>query len=80
MKTSWVKGLEEDQKSEMESAFGASALIRERLKVILADKAVTAESSSLSKDGYDVSNWAYKQADAVGYKRCIKEIISLLEK
>lgn len=28
---------------------------------------------------YDVANWAYKQADSIGYQRALEEAISLLK-
>ncbi len=80
MKTVWTKGLEKDEAAEMRSLFTQSARVRVRLSQILSDKMDAADNASLSKDGYETANWAYKQADTVGYRRAIKEILSIIEK
>lgn len=78
MKTVWTSGLNPEQKKEMTSAFNSAGLFRERLTDILEDKINTNRNGSVSKTSYDNPNWAYLQADAVGYERAMKEIISLL--
>lgn len=78
MKTVWTSGLTLEQKKEMTSAFTSAGLLRERLSGILEDKIETNRNGVVSKTSYDNPNWAYLQADAVGYERAIKEIISLL--
>lgn len=78
MKTVWVSGLKPEQKQEMTSAFNSAGLLRERLKDVLEGKIDTNRNGSVSKTSYDNPNWAYLQADAVGYERAMKEIISLL--
>ena len=78
MKTVWTSGLTPEQKKEMTSAFTSAGFLRERLSGILEDKIETNRTASISKTSYDNPNWAYLQADAVGYERAMKEIISLL--
>ena len=78
MKTTWVKGLEEDQHEKIRGAFKSSSEIRNRLTEICNEKISTAMSTH--KTQYDGANWAYEQADAIGYRRALEEIISLLEK
>lgn len=78
MKSTWTKGLEGDQHERIRGAFKASADIRERLTTICNEKIATAMSTH--KGQYDGASWAYEQADAIGYRRALEEIISLLEK
>ena len=77
MKTVWVKGLEPDQQERIKSAFKASTDIRLRLTEICNGKLSTAMSTN--KNQYDGASWPYEQADAIGYRRALEEIISLLE-
>lgn len=78
MKLSWTAGLDKGQAEDMRGYFLSSHLLRKRLNKLLEDKIEVAEQNSLSKDNYEISNWAYLQADLVGYKRAINEIISLI--
>ena len=80
MKTAWTKGLASDEVKEITLSYGGSAVLRIRLAQLLGEKIGTADKKSYSEDGYDCPNWAYKQADLAGYKRAMKEIISLLGK
>lgn len=79
MKTTWLKGLSDDQKMEMRKDFLSSLRLRQRLVEICNDKIDTSNSSMRSKDAYGIPNWAYLQADAIGYERALNEIISLIE-
>ena len=79
MKTVWMKGISDKQvKDDVRASFKASQLIRARLADILEGKSKEAERASMDADGYECANWAYKMADAQGYKRALNEIISLL--
>lgn len=78
MKITWTKGLSPEKKEEIKRDFLASALLRERLKEILQEKSEVTRKGSISKDAYSNANWAYLQADAVGYQRALDEIISIL--
>ena len=79
MKTSWTKGLDVDEKKEVSLSYNASGTLRLRLEGLLEEKLVANEKESYAKEGYECPNWAYKQADLSGYKRAMKEIISLLK-
>lgn len=78
MKLCWYKGLDEQEKGDITSSYLSSGLVRKRLKEILADKINTASNSSLNPDWYDKPNWSEKHADNVGYRRALRDIISLL--
>lgn len=79
MKTAWTKGLTVEQQEEIIANFKASAVIRDRLTVLLEEKASSSKTQSRSKDEYANPNWAYLQADARGYERALFEAMSLLE-
>lgn len=79
MKTVWIKGLDEVKKKEVEREFKESALFRKLLTEILNEKLKTKHNESRSKEGYASPNWAYFQADAIGYERAITEILSIIE-
>ena len=79
MKTVWKKGLEKDAAEEIELAFNSGGVLRQRLREILLERIEVADRRSVSEEGYDCPNWAYKQADTSGYKRALFEIISLIE-
>ena len=78
MKISWTKGLNKDQKSEIERDFKASLLLRKRLALVCQSKIDESNSSSRSKSAYESPNWAYVQADARGYERALEDVISLI--
>lgn len=78
MKTSIIKGLSEQQAEEMRQCFWHSAVLREQLKKVLSEKIDASNRIVRSKDAYNVPNWAYLQADAVGYERAMSEVMSLL--
>lgn len=78
MKTIWTAGLNPVQSDELRRDFGASAVIRERLEVLLMDKIETRRRITRGPEQYDNPSWAYLQADAVGYERALIEIVSLI--
>lgn len=78
MKTSWTKGMNVREREEIISSFSASSLLRDRLKQLCSEKIEVCRKDATSSDGYANPNWAFKQADAIGYERALKEIISLI--
>lgn len=79
MKTAWIKGINDKQvEQDIRSTFKASLVVRKRLAEMLDGKVAAVDRASMDADGYDCANWAYKQADAQGYKRALFEIISLI--
>lgn len=78
MKTLWTKGLIKEDELELRGEYINAHLVRKRLTKLIEDKISTASKSSMSKEGYDCPNWAYKQADKVGYNRALAEVISLI--
>lgn len=78
MKTSITAGLSKERQEEVRGAFTASSAFRERLTEILDKKINTTKTSKTSLESYESPSWAYLQADANGYERAIREVISLL--
>ncbi len=78
MKSSWTQGLEPDIEKEIRGDFKSSLLIRRRLAVLLEEKIRSNRKAAVNKEGYEVANWAYKQADGIGFERALQEVISLI--
>ncbi len=79
MKQSWLVGLEPDLIKEIRGDFKSSRLIRHRLITLLEEKIETTRKNMVNKEGYEVANWAYKQADGIGFERALREVISLIK-
>lgn len=79
MKTIWKNGLTAEQKKEVEAIFQGSHALRERLTTILDGKVSSSVTESTSKSSYEDPNWALRQADSVGYRRALQEILSILK-
>lgn len=77
MKTSWTKGMNEQEKGEIKSLFLSNSRLRERAILLMQEKIEVSNKKNTSEGAYDNPNWALKQADAVGYERALQEIISL---
>ena len=78
MKTILLKGMTEQHADEMRQMFAASAHVRNRVIEVLREKIATNNKNTRSKESYGIANWAFLQADAVGYERALTECISLL--
>lgn len=79
MKRSWTAGLTDaSKKAEITAQFEGSSLMRQRLKELIQKKQETARVASLSKEDYKDANWAFKQADSIGYQRAMEEIMDIL--
>jgi len=79
MKQSWVNGLTEQEELDLRGNFVASKLTRSRLEDLLKQKITSSSTSTRSKKSYNSPNWAYEQADFIGYERALHEIINLLK-
>lgn len=76
---SWTRGLEAQLVIDITQNFKESGVMRRRLKQMLIDKIEETRSANLTKDKYDCPNWAYLQADAVGYERALRYLINVIE-
>ncbi len=78
MKQSWTKGLDDTRAKDVRGDYLSSLTTRKRLTELLEEKINVAEVASFDKEGYEVANWAYKQADLIGYKRALRDVINLI--
>jgi hypothetical protein len=78
MKASWTSGLDEALVKEVRGDFKSSLIVRKRLAEMLEEDIRGADKTAMNKDGYDVSNWALKQADLIGFKRGLQHVINLI--
>ena len=78
MKVSWTKGLTKEKREEVEEAFSRGILLRSRLKELLENEIENERRKTRSETLYENMNWAYRQADAVGYERALNHVISLI--
>ena len=79
MKLNWTKGLSGDAKKDVVQEYASSSNLRIRLDALIQEKKLSSGKAIISKDAYDSPNWAFKQADHVGYLRALEEISSLLK-
>lgn len=55
-----------------------SPVMRRLLEIVVEKKELSA-TNSLSTNRYDNPNWAFVQADSVGYQRALEEIAALIK-
>jgi hypothetical protein len=79
MISAWTKHITDPEaKERFQSAVQGSKLVLQRLQAIMDEMRVDSENQELSTKLYDSPSWAYIQADANGYKRCLKQISKLI--
>lgn len=78
MKQSWTKGTTPEKAAIIKADYVGSAGARIRLVELLQDKIRVSTTIKRKKEGYDAPNWAYAQADTIGYERALQEVISLI--
>ena len=78
MKQGWIKGATPEKVAIIKADYVGSAGARMRLTEMLNDKIRISTTVKRKKEGYDSPNWAYVQADVIGYERALSEIISLI--
>lgn len=78
MKIAITKGLNAEEADEMRQSFSHAVHLRKRIIKLLNEKVAASNRVTRSKDAYGISNWAYLQADAVGYERAMQEVVGLL--
>lgn len=78
MKLNIAKGLDAGQRKELKEHFNRAKPVREALTRVLDEKLEAHFKVMMNQDRYD-NEWAYKQADSIGYCRALKELKSLLD-
>lgn len=79
MISAWYKHLktEEEQKQFKNEVLGSKLVLR-RLNSLLTELKTNIDNAELSAKNYDLPNWELRQADGIGYRRCINEISKLI--
>lgn len=84
MYSAWTKHLKnEDAKDKFQKRIYNSKEVLDRLTVLLNELELNTQDKELNPKTYETANWAYRQADINGYKRClgtIRELINLDQK
>lgn len=75
----WTRGLEPQLSLDVKQNYKESIVMRKRLKQMLLDRIEEVRIGSLTREKYDCPNWAYLQADAMGYERALRYLINLIE-
>lgn len=78
MKTRWSMGLDEQNTKDIKQLYKEASRIRGRLNQMLVDIINEKRKGATLESLYDSPNWAYLQADRVGYERAIRDIIELI--
>lgn len=84
MITAWTKHLKDpEEKVKLEKSLKHSRWVLDNLSEILNELERDLNSSELNSKSYDSPNWDYRQADNIGYRRClntVRKIINLDQK
>lgn len=78
MKTILTSGQKAERKDEIRRDFVSSKILRDRLIEVLTSKILSSGREVTKRESYEVANWSLLQADHIGYKRALEEVISLL--
>lgn len=78
MLTSWTHGVEKQLAIDIKQNFKESIVMRRRLAVLLQEEIEENRKSANALALYDSPNWAYQQADRVGYERAIRKFMQLI--
>lgn len=70
----WISGLNERERRNIEDLLGSNNLVLDKLIEICYNMI---KSTELDSSDYDNPNWALRQADRVGYRRAVKQLIML---
>lgn len=71
-------GMSDDDKKIFITKYSSTKDMRERIALVLLDRLEKAIKKEEKEELYDTANWQYIHADSVGYRRALREAISLL--
>jgi hypothetical protein len=71
----WTKNLKAEEKERFKNSVYGSKLVLDRLDELLLEYEHDLEKGEID---YNSPNWDYRQADANGYRRCLKKIRTLI--
>lgn len=70
----WSAGLTGEEKKNFEDLLGVNNKVLDKLVELCYNMV---KNSDVDASDYDSPNWAYHQADKVGYRRALRQIILL---
>ena len=79
MNSFYAKNLSEQDKADLKEVYSSCARFRQILSNALNTYSLKEYEKSLSKSGYDSPNWSHNQADSIGYRRALKEVVDFLK-
>lgn len=81
MKPAWTKGIKKgsQEAKDVEDAFNSSTFVRKRLVEIIENMYQEEVAKRIKEDEYENPAWAFKQADAIGYARALRNLQNILE-
>lgn len=77
MKTSLLKGLDEQEKKELEAEFIASYRLRQQMIKHLEGEIQSIQYAMRDLESYEKGSWPMYQADRLGQIRAYEKLISL---
>jgi len=79
MISAWTKHLStEEEKEQFRKEVLGSKLVLRRLTALLNEMKEDVDNTELNTKIYDIPNWDFRQADMIGYRRCLKQISKLI--
>lgn len=74
----WTVGLDDQNTSDIRQLYKESSILRKRLQKMLTDLIEEKRKGQVLATHYDSPNWAYLQADRIGYERALRDVIDLI--
>lgn len=79
MYTAWTKSITDtEEKSKLEDSLRHNRWVLELLSTILTKMEDELNYKEISTKVYDSPNWECRQADMIGYRRCLNTIQKLI--
>lgn len=78
IKSDWWRHLPKDKQADRKEVVETSKLMREATRDVLRQKLEEVTQAQQSKGSYEQAAWPYLQADYIGYRRALSEMIDLL--
>lgn len=78
MDLAWTRGKSEEEKVQYVASLNRAKWVLDDLNKLVDSNLRGVETAELKVEAYDNPNWAYRQAEANGYKRALKDIKKLL--
>ena len=79
MKTKLLKGLDEQQTSDIKQNFVHSAPMRAQIQKVLREDISVLLDSMVNEDLYENPNWELVQADKIAQIKMLRKLISYLD-